>query len=175
MSVNKTSLLEASLREFFARRDHAVVAKAYLTPNAGSTSLRTIDWFITTYSRRNAVVILMDDGRVVDLHTSYKSMLKSFGKKRFDVFKRGQTLRFDLAGVPIETTLPQLNFFRWLIKYNVATYIASHAREIDRAMKAYFEQKRTEQPGGGGPSSTKKRKKRVCTANNSIVARVVFD
>lgn len=167
MSSNKTSLLETSLRSFFAVRAHAAHAKAFLGPNQSPpTSLRTIDWFVTTYSRRHMVMVLLDDGRVVDLHSSYKSQLKSFSKRRFDVFKRGKTVMFDLDGETIETTWPQLNFFRWLIKYNVAEYITSHAGEIERAMKHYFRQKQEPQ------APTKK--KRVCSSS-SIVARVVFD
>lgn len=165
----KDSLLMTSLKEFYATATHAHVARDFLTVKE-TTSLRTIDWFVTTYSRRNSVIILLDDGRVIDLHASYKSQLKSFSKKRFDVFKRGKTVSFELDDTTVQTTLPQLNFFRWLIRFKVADYIKSHAKDIDRAMKAYFQEK----DDGDGSVEKKKKKRRVCSAS-SIVARVVFD
>jgi len=164
-SANK-SLLYESLRRFFDNAEHAKVAKRYIT-SSKAKSLRTLDWFITTFSRRNSVLILLDRGQVVDLHASYKSMLKSHSKKRFDVFKRGEPIVFVLDGEEITTTLAQLNFFRWLITSHVTDYIESHDQEIDRAMKRYFDEKKTNPKPGT-------KKKRVCTSN-SIVARVCFD
>lgn len=165
----KQSLLMESLTRFYQTEEHAEIAKAFLVPGSGKSrtlSLRTIDWWVTTYARRNSVCILLDDGRLIDLHSSYKSQLKSFSKRRFDVFKRGETILFDLSGDMVETTASQLCFFRWIIQNNVAQYMTSHAHEIERAMKDYFKEK-TEAPSG-------LKKKRVCSTS-TIVSRIVFD
>jgi hypothetical protein len=163
MDSRKKILLE-KLRTFFSRDEIAEVAKKILSSN-WSTSKRAIDWFITTYARRNAIPLVLENGTVIDLHASYKAELKSFSKKLFDVFKRGDSIRFKIGDVEFTTTVSQLNFLRWFVKYNIYTYFEEHRDHIEREMKHANDRKNSKEFIG--------KKRKSCTTA-TIKARVLF-
>jgi hypothetical protein len=102
--------------------------------NAVKVSLRTLDWFVTNYAKRHRVVIPHND-RKVHVYLEYKGCLKAFSKKLFDPFQRRDRLVIqDADGEPLNTTIGQLNFFRWAIETGVLQYTASHIREIEADM-----------------------------------------
>jgi hypothetical protein len=54
--------------------------------------------------------------------------LKSFSKKQFDPFRRNVRIDFEYEpGKTIETTVAQLNFFRWAISNKVIDYINTNS------------------------------------------------
>ena len=101
-------------------------------------SLRIIDWFVTNYSKKNNIyytifetptkkkTFVCENNKILkqfNTYHAYKSQLKSFSKKKFDPFCRRDRLTFDCNGVPIETTVGQLNFFKWAIDNMIIDYI----------------------------------------------------
>ena len=97
-------------------------------------SLRLIDWFVTNYSKKNFTSYLVHDKRFV-VHTEYKLKLRSYKKKRFDPF-----CRWDRIVLPyendkyIQTTIGQLNFFKWATENNIVEYIKDNKEEIENDM-----------------------------------------
>ena len=75
----------------------------------------------------------------LNVHHSYKSQLKAYSKKRFDPFCRRNRIlfRFDEDN-ELETTIGQLNFFRWTIQNSVLTYISEHLEEIESDMNTCY-------------------------------------
>jgi hypothetical protein len=49
----------------------------YIQCTAG-VSLRLIDWFVTSYCKRNDVVVKGTDNALVNVHLSYRQQLKSY-------------------------------------------------------------------------------------------------
>jgi hypothetical protein len=101
-------------------------------------SLRIVDWFVTNYSKKNFVVYELTQNN----HTSrfkvfndYKLKLKAYSKKRFDPFCRWEriTIPYDNNRY-METTIGQLNFFKWALQNNVIRYIEEHYKEIEADM-----------------------------------------
>lgn len=101
-------------------------------------SLRIVDWFVTNYSKKNFVVYELTQNN----HTSrfkvfndYKLKLKAYSKKRFDPFCRWEriTIPYDNNRY-METTIGQLNFFKWALQNNVINYIEDHYKEIEGDM-----------------------------------------
>lgn len=134
---SKDEVLLASLKKFYDDPTH----KRALTDALKSTtlSLRIVDWFVTNYSKRLNVVypLTMPNGETkgFNVYCNYKSMLKGFSKLRFDPFGRRTRITIvDADGQPLETTIGQLNFFKWGIKCNVLDYCVEHAKEIERDM-----------------------------------------
>ena len=111
-------------------------------------SLRIIDWFATNYSKKNnTIYILYKDeygnktinetttiSSQFNVYNSYKSQLKAYSKKRFDPFCRRERLNIDINGVNINTTIGQLNFFRWILTHNIIDYIQQNITEIENDM-----------------------------------------
>ena len=116
-------------------------------------SLRILDHFITNYAKNKKVVYYLDSNNniinnlkdrkfaqsfIVYLH--YKSQLKSFKKDRFDPFRRGDRISFcyDITSDNyIETTVGQLNFFKWAIDNKVLDYVIEHLEEIEDDMNKF--------------------------------------
>ena len=101
-------------------------------------SLRIVDWFATNYAKENYTVYEInekDNGRRFKVYDDYKLKLKAYSKKRFDPF-----CRWDRISIPykqtkfIETTIGQLNFFKWALENKVVSYIEEHYNDIENDM-----------------------------------------
>jgi len=93
-------------------------------------SLRLIDWFVTNYAKKNFTVYKKKKERF-KVYIDYKLKLKAYSKKRFDPF-----CRWDRINIPykkdsyIQTTIGQLNFFRWALENEIICYIKKNAKDI---------------------------------------------
>tara|TARA_A100001037_G_scaffold304668_1_gene342231 strand:- start:770 stop:1348 length:579 start_codon:yes stop_codon:yes gene_type:complete len=121
-------------------------------------SLRIIDWFVTNYSKKHNIYYTIyedfngnysfnDNGDSIsskqfNTYQSYKSQLKSFSKKKFDPFCRRQRIEFEYGddGDKVETTVGQLNFFKWAIDNLIIEYILLHYSEIETDMNQSYNQ-----------------------------------
>jgi hypothetical protein len=104
-------------------------------------SLRIMDWFVTNYSKKHYTVydIEYSDGtpsKRFKVYVDYKLKLRAYSKKRFDPF-----CRWERINVPhkngttyIQTTLGQLNFFKWAIENQVLRYIHENYSVIESDM-----------------------------------------
>jgi len=99
-------------------------------------SLRIVDWFVTNYSKKNYCVIENTDTNVrFKVYNDYKLKLKAYSKKKFDPF-----CRWDRINVPykdsicVQTTLGQLNFFKWTIENKILEYIENNYSTIENDM-----------------------------------------
>jgi hypothetical protein len=105
---------------------------------SSSISLRIVDWFVTNYSKKNYIVYMINkDNKMekVNVYNDYKLKLKAYSKKKFDPF-----CRWDRINVPykedkfIQTTLGQLNFFKWTIENKILEYIEENYKIIETDM-----------------------------------------
>jgi hypothetical protein len=65
----------------------------------------------------------------------YKLKLKAYGKKKFDPFCRWERIVIPFEGdTMIETTIGQLNFFKWALENNILKFIEDNRREIEEDM-----------------------------------------
>lgn len=134
---SKDDVLLASLRTFYEEPAHLRALTDAIRGH--KISLRVLDWFVTNYSKRVNVVypLEMPNGETkgFNVYCNYKSMLKGFSKLRFDPFSRRTRITIlDADGNEIQTTVGQLNFFRWAIKSKVLDYSLEHAKEIEKDM-----------------------------------------
>ncbi len=99
-------------------------------------SLRIVDWFSTNYAKKYyTVYIIYDDNKTTGtrfkVYNDYKLKLKAYSKKRFDPF-----CRWDRINIPygedtyIQTTIGQLNFFRWALENDIIKYIKENMKQI---------------------------------------------
>ena len=69
------------------------------------------------------------------VYTDYKLKLKAYSKKRFDPFCRWDRIDFPYKNnSSIQTTIGQLNFFKWAIENHVIQYIEANYAAIERDM-----------------------------------------
>lgn len=127
---SQENLILESLQSFFTQ--------CYKTDNKNLTtmlniinskhriSLRLLDWFITNYCKKNKIMFSKSDGSNFYIYNNYKCQLKAFSKKFFDPFCRRYKIKFIINSdnnIEISTTIGQLNFFRWIIKSDIISYI----------------------------------------------------
>jgi hypothetical protein len=101
-----------------------------------------VDWFVTNYSKKYYIVynIPIPEKDTVEykrfkVYNDYKLKLKAFSKKKFDPFNRWERISIPLMGDKhIETTLGQLNFFKWAIINKILDYIEEHYPDIEADM-----------------------------------------
>jgi hypothetical protein len=101
-------------------------------------SLRIIDWFVTNYSKKNFTLYDIEINNKTTrfkIYEDYKLKLKAYSKKRFDPFCRWERIEIPYKdGKYIETTLGQLNFFKWALENNVIQYIEENYDDIEKDM-----------------------------------------
>lgn len=134
----QNNLLLTTLLKFYKRDDN--LSKILSIINGHSCeSLRLIDWFVTNYAKKNFVGYELVDkhgrSKRFKVYIDYKLKLKAYSKKRFDPF-----CRWDRIAIPykndthIQTTIGQLNFFKWALENNILNYIREHLDDIEKDM-----------------------------------------
>ncbi len=102
-------------------------------------SLRLLDWFVTRYAKDNDTTYIINNrDDLFYVHISYKSQLRSYRKKHFDPFKRNGKFLYSYDkknnDLTVKTTIGQLNFFKWAIKYKIIKYVQDNFDIILSAM-----------------------------------------
>ena len=137
---SKQQVLTTTLLRFYEDAGHLDTLTHVLRNSASSgkkVSLRTLDWFVTSYAKRKNTVLTDDAGKKVYVFLEYKGCLKAFSKKMFDPFQRRDRLVIrDANGDDLHTTIGQLNFFKWAIETGVLTFTMSNIHVIEDDMCA---------------------------------------
>lgn len=140
MQSQNETLLMVSLCKFYedASNMERIVP---IIEGTSDISLRLIDYFVTSYVKIHGTSIPMklNNGMSshLNVHLSYRSQLQAYSKQSFDCFRRHQRILFcygESSDKSIETTVGQLNFFRWLLTNNILEYITENKRVIEREM-----------------------------------------
>lgn len=142
-------------------------------------SLRIVDWFATHYAKKHNVAYwlttdkthysttLLNESNVFKfyLYVDYRAQLKSYTKLLFDPFRRHERISFIIQSRPlevIETTVGQLNFFRWAFENHVIDYMTDKLEMIEQDMAQFMVQRKdTPKPDKkikAVPDKTKSRK-----------------
>jgi hypothetical protein len=99
-------------------------------------SLRIIDWFATNYAKKYYTVYQIPNSeRRFKVYVDYKLKLKAYSKKRFDPFCRWDRITVPYKdGKYIQTTIGQLNFFKWALENHAIHYIEENYANIEKDM-----------------------------------------
>lgn len=106
----------------------------------GEISIRLIDFFITSYSKKNRINYFITNNEkdkvIFNVYSSYKSQLKAWNKRYFDPFSRGIRIPYFLNDDCLITTIGQLNFFKWFISNNIYIFIKENISKIELEMNS---------------------------------------
>jgi hypothetical protein len=130
----KQDILLIPITEFFSDPKNIDLLLGILITGKHKISLRIIDWFVTNYSKKHNLVI-QKNGKPFIVYLEYKSQLKAYSKKQFDPFCRRSRIHYVYEqGKKFETTIGQLNFFRWAIDNLIIDYIMKNYSTIEKDM-----------------------------------------
>tara|TARA_Y100000389_G_C17456128_1_gene518288 strand:- start:613 stop:1161 length:549 start_codon:yes stop_codon:yes gene_type:complete len=134
VQTTQNSLLLNNLLQFY-KKDNYLELMLSIINGVSPISLRIVDWFATNYSKQYYVTYPTENDKRFKVYNDYKLKLRAYSKKRFDPF-----CRWDRISIPyknnqyIQTTIGQLNFFKWALENDVINYIKNHYREIEQDM-----------------------------------------
>jgi hypothetical protein len=136
-------------------------------------SLRIVDWFSTNYAKKYYTIFNIDEdsenSRRFKVYVDYKLKLKAYSKKRFDPF-----CRWDRISIPykkdtcIETTIGQLNFFKWALENKVIDYIEENYEIIEKDMNNRNSTSKRKEQIVDNSKTRKKREELSVSATKSI-------
>ncbi len=170
--TSQNELLLNNLLTFYKDEDNMATMLKIITGES-NISLRIVDWFATNYAKKNFTLYNLEDkfGNIkrFKVYVDYKLKLKAYSKKRFDPF-----CRWDRISIPynnnncIETTIGQLNFFKWTLENGVIRYIEDNYETIEKDMNSRNSTAKRKEVGvepvalsiNQSSSNTKTRKKR---------------
>ena len=134
--TSQNDLLLTNLKKFY--ENNSYLNKMISIINGESRiSLRIVDWFVTNYAKKNFTVYETNEGDRFKVYNDYKLKLKAYSKKRFDPFCRWERISFPYNETSyIETTIGQLNFFKWCIENDIIKYIESNYDLIEKDMNS---------------------------------------
>ena len=134
--ATQNSLLLDNLLKFY-RQDNRLDTMLGIINGESKISLRIVDWFATNYAKQRFTVYTLNDGTRFKVYNDYKLKLRAYSKKRFDPF-----CRWDRIIIPykennsIQTTIGQLNFFKWALENEVIKYIENNYSDIEKDMNS---------------------------------------
>ena len=138
---DKQTLLLNSLSNFYQKPKH--MDELLKCIHHSQVSLRLLDFLCTKYAKAKKVVYVPKTGQSINLYTSYKDQLKAYSKLRFDPFRRHDRIQFSNGKQKLETTIAQLNFFKWAIEIKLYDWILQNLPKIEKAMKAEVSEKKS--------------------------------
>ena len=136
--TTQNELLLNNLMNFYKNENNLVRMLKIITGES-KISLRIVDWFATNYAKKYYTLYTINDSneqiRRFKVYFDYKLKLKAYSKKRFDPFCRWDRISVPYKGdKDIETTIGQLNFFKWALENEVVDYIEQNYTLIENDM-----------------------------------------
>lgn len=171
--TTQNELLLNNLMDFYKNEKHLTRMLKIITGES-KISLRIVDWFATNYAKKFYVLynLLMENNNSVirfKVYSDYKLKLKAYSKRRFDPF-----CRWDRISIPyknetcIETTIGQLNFFKWAIENKVIEYIEENYEIIEKDMNTRNSTSKRKEITIENTKTRKKREELSISASKSI-------
>ena len=149
--TTQNDLLLNNLIEFY-KRDNNLDNMLKIITGESKISLRIVDWFATNYAKKYYTLYDIElpdkktensdqtSAKVVKrfkVYIDYKLKLKAYSKQRFDPFCRWERISIPYKnGTFIETTIGQLNFFKWALENKIIKFIEENYDEIEQDMNS---------------------------------------
>ena len=137
--TTQNSLLLKNLLVYYKENDNLDNMLSIINGES-KISLRIVDWFTTNYAKKHYTVYnLKNDpnNKRFKVYVDYKLKLRSYSKKKFDPFCRWERINIPYKGEKstfIQTTIGQLNFFKWAFENDIITYIEANYADIEKDM-----------------------------------------
>lgn len=151
-------------KKFFSTDRKYVQAMLEIIDGKSNISIRVLDWFVANYSKKNNTaykIKVNSSDSIFNVHIEYKNQLSGYSKQYFDPFCRKKkiiyTYHANNGGKDINflSSIGQLNFFRWAIRFKVIQYVERHLKEIETDMKETTKLNKEKKLASQNSSSTK--------------------
>lgn len=170
----QNDLLMKNLMDFYGHKPNLNNMMSIINGES-KISLRIVDWFVTNFAKKYYTVYdlhtqrgTMQDTIRFKVYNDYKLKLKAYSKRKFDPFCRWERISIPYDDEKyMETTIGQLNFFKWAIENKIVDFIESNYTAIENDMNGRNSTSKRRSPNSTDGESdenttdnTKTRKKR---------------
>jgi hypothetical protein len=168
----KNNLLLNNLLKFY--KDEELFTKMFkIITGESKISLRIIDWFATNYAKKFYTLYNITDtfgnSKRFNVYSDYKLKLKAYSKQNFDPFCRWERITIPFKdGKFIETTIGQLNFFKWALENGVIKFIEDNYDVIEKDMNSRNSTSKRKETINNNVKTRKKREELSVSATKSI-------
>lgn len=145
-----------------------IVNREYVISDTKKLSIRMVNWFVTNYAKQHFTVYDVPSKNIGEgerrffVWTNYKSTEDSYSKLMFDPYCRKERVLIPYKEEQsIETTVGQLNFFKWAIMNKVLDYISTHFDAIEADMSSRLNTAKRRSDDIGGPGKTRKKREEL--------------
>ena len=173
--ATQNDLLLNNLMKFY-RENNNLDKMLQIINGESKISLRIVDWFATNYAKKYYTVYAIQKTlKRFKVYVDYKLKLKAYSKKRFDPFCRWDRITIPYKdGQYVQTTIGQLNFFKWALENDVVRYIEENYSTIEKDMNSRNStSKRKSQINEYKNKTRKKREELSISASKSIKKETV--
>ena len=169
--TTQNELLLNNLMEFYKDEKYLTKMLQIITGES-KISLRIIDWFSTNYAKKYYTLYTIKDGENIKrfkVYFDYKLKLKAYSKNRFDPFCRWDRISVPYKnGTSFETTIGQLNFFKWALENKIVDYIEENYETIEKDMNNRNSTSKRKESISDNSKTRKKREELSISATKSI-------
>lgn len=169
--ATQNDLLLNNLMEFY-KDEYNISKMLKIITGESKISLRIVDWFATNYAKKYYTLYdieVNENIRRFKVYFDYKLKLKAYSKKRFDPFCRWDRISIPYKnGTFIETTIGQLNFFKWALENKVINYIEENYADIEKDMNNRNSTSKRKENSIDNGKTRKKREELSISATKSI-------
>ena len=165
--TTQNSLLLNNLLKFY-NRDGNLQKMLSIINGESKISLRIVDWFATNYAKQNFTIYSVKNKRFT-VYVDYQLKLRAYSKKRFDPFCRWERINIPYEDNKyIQTTIGQLNFFKWALENNVIEYIEENYDDIESDMNKRNSTSKRKKHTGSKSKTRKRREELSISATKTI-------
>ena len=174
----QNGLLLKNLMDFY-KKDNNLDKMLNIINGESKISLRIVDWFATNYAKHYFTVYPIkkligekEESIRFKVYVDYKLKLKAYQKRRFDPFCRWERINIPYVdGKYIQTTIGQLNFFKWALENKVIEYIEQNYDKIEHDMNSRNSTSKRK-PNQNSSNKTNKTRKRRTELSVSAVKSI---
>ena len=138
----QNQILLDKLLDYYRRNNNLEFMLSILNGNS-NISILIVDWFVTNYSKKYYTIIDRvinnnnNNNERLKIYDDYKLKLRSYSKKRFDPFCRWERITIPFNETThVQTTIGQLNFFKWALENGIIDYIQTNLKTIELDMNS---------------------------------------
>ena len=171
--TTQNSLLLSNLKTYYKGSDKIEQMLRIINGEA-NISLRIVDWFTTNYAKKHYTVynLSSNPAKRFKVYVDYKLKLRSYSKKKFDPFCRWERITIPYKDNSlIQTTLGQLNFFKWAFDNEVISYIETNYAEIEKDMNNRNSTAKRKISVGTAPNSTRKKREELSISAAKVIKK----
>ena len=165
--IKQNDVLLNKLLEYYKLNDKNMDKMLSIINGESRISLRIVDWFVTNYAKKHYTVYEIKDSQRFKVYVDYKLNLKAYSKRRFDSFCRWQRITVPYGPEKyIQTTIGQLNFFKWALENKVINFIENNYADIEADMNT--RNSTSKRKTNSSQKTRKKREELSISASKSI-------